>query len=329
MFHPQLESLSNFVWRVAVPRPWPAQRVLPEPSDSAADRARIARNNARANLLLAAQAVVATPFMCVYVSAATHMGRQPGIFPFLGNLRAFRAIIEAEGALGLFKGATPLIWAHVLLGFVRTLRVRGLNPRTRKWEPYPKLTRLARWGCSLCIHALESAAYCMMIESTPEFANPLSAMRQLWVERSWMRGWMLSCIVHLSRGNALVRLPCNAIRLRLMTDPESRLWNAWNTFGWTTPLAGVRAYLWATLPLFLSQLVVMVATRLVVVSAMSHPPLPAPGSMPGVAQHGVRVLRCALIMDAGRCVQDRVLGTWELLEEPGEGDRDRQRPSPP
>ena len=36
------------------------------------------------------------------------------------------------------------------------LQIRGLNPRTKKWEPYPLLTRLARWGCSLLIHALES-----------------------------------------------------------------------------------------------------------------------------------------------------------------------------
>ena len=35
-------------------------------------------------------------------------------------------------------------------------QIRGLNPRTKKWEPYTRLTRLARWGCSLLIHMLES-----------------------------------------------------------------------------------------------------------------------------------------------------------------------------
>jgi hypothetical protein len=40
---------------------------------------------------------------------------------------------------------------HVHVG-----QIRGLNPRTKKWEPYTRLTRLARWGCSLLIHMLES-----------------------------------------------------------------------------------------------------------------------------------------------------------------------------
>lgn len=56
MLHPALESVSNFVWRMAVPRPWPAERVQPEHGDSVEDRARIARNNARAAVVTAAQA---------------------------------------------------------------------------------------------------------------------------------------------------------------------------------------------------------------------------------------------------------------------------------
>lgn len=158
MLHPLLETVSNFVWRIAVPRPWPAEHVRPERSDAAVDRGRISRNNARANLMLAVQSIVATPFTCVYVSAATHLGRHPGVFPFRGNFRAFRAIIEAEGVRGLFKvraaasisppsadirprsrficvsfdlsgvlqlqGAFPLMWAHMLLSYVRTMRVR-------------------------------------------------------------------------------------------------------------------------------------------------------------------------------------------------------------
>ena len=103
MLHPLLESVSNFVWRIAVPRPWPAEHVRPERSDAVSDRGRISRNNARANILLAVQSITVAPFTCVYVSAATHLGRQPGIFPFNGNFRAFRAIIAAEGARGLFK----------------------------------------------------------------------------------------------------------------------------------------------------------------------------------------------------------------------------------
>ena len=103
MLHPLLESVSNFVWRIAVPRPWPAEHVRPERSDAVRDRGRIGRNNARANILLAVQSITVAPFTCVYVSAATHLGRQPGIFPFNGNFRAFRAIIAAEGARGLFK----------------------------------------------------------------------------------------------------------------------------------------------------------------------------------------------------------------------------------
>ena len=152
MNHPLLEVVSNFVWRMAVPRPWPAEHVRPENGDTAMDRRRIRRNNARANVILAVQvqqrsqlagyrrhrrcrhphatasatcafnskylthacyqAVVAAPFTCVYVSAATHMGRQPGIFPFLGNFRAFRAIVEAEGLLGLFKVCRTVLLAY-------------------------------------------------------------------------------------------------------------------------------------------------------------------------------------------------------------------------
>lgn len=109
MLHPLLETVSNFVWRIAVPRPWPAEHVRPERSDAAVDRGRISRNNARANLMLAVQSIIVTPFTCVYVSAATHLGRQPGVFPFRGNFRALRAIAAAEGVRGLFKvGAT---WA--------------------------------------------------------------------------------------------------------------------------------------------------------------------------------------------------------------------------
>ena len=154
MLHPLLETVSNFVWRIAVPRPWPAEHVRPERSDAAVDRGRISRNNARANLMLAVQSIIVTPFTCVYVSAATHLGRQPGVFPFRGNFRALRAIAAAEGVRGLFKvgatwasrrpslsirpsgqfvdlsgvlrlqGAFPLMWAHMLLSYVRTMRVR-------------------------------------------------------------------------------------------------------------------------------------------------------------------------------------------------------------
>ena len=124
-------------------------------------------------------------------------------------------------------------------------QIRGLNPRTKKWEPYTRLTRLARWGCSLLIHMLESVvrlvqraatpaprwhscphtaagsqAYCMMVESTPEFSHPISAMVQLWKEGSWMRGWLFSAFIHLSSGDSMYRLPWNAVRLRLMTDPQ-------------------------------------------------------------------------------------------------------------
>ena len=60
MLHPLLETVSNFVWRIAVPRPWPAEHVRPERSDAAVDRGRISRNNARANLMLAVQSIVAT-----------------------------------------------------------------------------------------------------------------------------------------------------------------------------------------------------------------------------------------------------------------------------
>jgi hypothetical protein len=214
MLHPLLETVSNFVWRIAVPRPWPAEHVRPERSDAASDRGRISRNNARANLLLAVQSIMVTPFTCVYVSAATHLGRQPGVFPFRGNFRAFRAIIAAEGVRGLFKvrasvlradavlaaptlacssmvltwvalavtagrlaahvgahasrlraddaGARAMAMGTLQLGVldsgarVRATQIRGLNPRTKKWEPYTRLTRLARWSCSLLIHALES-----------------------------------------------------------------------------------------------------------------------------------------------------------------------------
>ena len=103
MLHPLLDTVANFVWRIAVPRPWPSEHVRPERSDDQHDRGRISRNNARAHILLAVQAVTVAPFTCVYVSAATHLGRQPGVFPFKGNFRAFRSIIAAEGALGLFK----------------------------------------------------------------------------------------------------------------------------------------------------------------------------------------------------------------------------------
>jgi hypothetical protein len=110
MLHPLLETVSNFVWRIAVPRPWPAEHVRPERSDAPVDRGRISRNNARANLMLALQSIIVTPFTCVYVSAATHLGRQPGVFPFRGNFRAFRAIVAAEGVRGLFKvGAAPAL----------------------------------------------------------------------------------------------------------------------------------------------------------------------------------------------------------------------------
>ena len=60
----------------------------------------------------------------------------------------------------------------------------------------------------------------MMVESTPEFSHPLSAMSQLWKEGSWMRGWLFSTFIHLSSGDSMYRLPWNAIRLRLMTDPN-------------------------------------------------------------------------------------------------------------
>lgn len=85
------------------------------------------------------------------------------------------------------------MWAHMLLSYVRTMRVRepwlqyclsgaqgaftrarvhagqirGLNPRTKKWEPYTRLTRLARWGCSLLIHMLESVVRLMQRIATP------------------------------------------------------------------------------------------------------------------------------------------------------------------
>ena len=52
------------------------------------------------------------------------------MFPFAGNMRAFRAIMAAEGLQGLLKGALPLMWAHVLTAYVRGLRIRGLNPRS-------------------------------------------------------------------------------------------------------------------------------------------------------------------------------------------------------
>eukprot|EP01045_Picozoa_sp_COSAG04_P023054 COSAG04_NODE_2685_length_3740_cov_2.487229_9_plen_141_part_00 len=109
----------------------------------------------------------------------------------------------------------------------------------------------------------------MMVESTPEFSHPLSAMYQLWTEGSWMRGWLFSTFIHLSSGDALYRLPWNAVRLRLMTDPNryvpspcrsllfalsdvcanSRLWGAWNAFGPLTPWSGWRAYLWSVVPM--------------------------------------------------------------------------------
>jgi hypothetical protein len=121
MEHPLLETVSNFVWRIAVPRPWPAEHVRPERSDAAVDHGRISRNNARANLMLAVQSIIVTPFTCVYVSAATHLGRQPGVFPFRGNFRAFRAIVAAEGVRGLFKvkgtsrvATTPLPGLHLI-----------------------------------------------------------------------------------------------------------------------------------------------------------------------------------------------------------------------
>ena len=60
----------------------------------------------------------------------------------------------------------------------------------------------------------------MMVESTPEFSHPISAMSQLWTEGSWMRGWLFSTFIHLSSGDSMYRLPWNAIRLRLMTDPQ-------------------------------------------------------------------------------------------------------------
>jgi hypothetical protein len=60
----------------------------------------------------------------------------------------------------------------------------------------------------------------MMVESTPEFSHPISAMLQLWKEGSWMRGWLFSAFIHLSSGDSMYRLPWNAVRLRLMTDPQ-------------------------------------------------------------------------------------------------------------
>ena len=81
--------------------------------------------------------------------------------------------------------------------------------------------RLRVRGSSPCaLNALWPQAYCMMVESTPEFSHPLSAMYQLWTEGSWMRGWLFSTFIHLSSGDALYRLPWNAVRLRLMTDPN-------------------------------------------------------------------------------------------------------------
>ena len=71
---------------------------------------------------VALQALAVTPFTCVYVSATIHMARLPGIFPFNGNIRAMRAIHAAEGVGGLFKGAFPLMWAHVLAAYVRVIR---------------------------------------------------------------------------------------------------------------------------------------------------------------------------------------------------------------
>eukprot|EP01052_Picozoa_sp_SAG31_P015565 SAG31_NODE_1004_length_10437_cov_2.754208_5_plen_232_part_00 len=220
MNHPLMEPLAKFTWRMVVPRPWPAQWVWAQENDAPAARAAIARNNTRAIVLVALQAIAVTPFTCVYVSAATHMARMPNVFPFNGNIRALRAIYAAEGIGGMFKGAQPLMWAHVLSAYTRVLRcvfesvasvedtstaltdpllfssaksvssfyssVRGLNPATGKWERYQRLSRLLRWGCSLLIHSLEATAYCMMIESTPDFAKPVSAFRRLWKEGSWM-----------------------------------------------------------------------------------------------------------------------------------------------
>ena len=123
------------------------------------------------------------PFTCIYVSAATHMARMQGIFPFNGNLRALRALWAAEGkqqqqvfALpfspairhaphdmhdgrparasdsaggapglgGLFKGVHPMMWAHVLTAYVRVIRVRGLNPKTVRG---PTTWTITRYGC--------------------------------------------------------------------------------------------------------------------------------------------------------------------------------------
>eukprot|EP01051_Picozoa_sp_SAG22_P016151 SAG22_NODE_2227_length_2814_cov_1.717127_4_plen_184_part_00 len=168
-----MEPLAKFTWRMAVPRPWPAQFFLPDRGqDSPKDRAAIGRNNARAIALVALQAVAVCPFTAVYVSAATHMARMPGVFPFAGNLRALRAVAAAEGFRGLFKGAAPLMWAHVLAAYVRVIRVRGLNPATGKWEKYQRLTRLVRWGCSLLIHALEAVAY-VSRKALSSLVNPL------------------------------------------------------------------------------------------------------------------------------------------------------------
>eukprot|EP01052_Picozoa_sp_SAG31_P015564 SAG31_NODE_1004_length_10437_cov_2.754208_4_plen_242_part_00 len=62
---------------------------------------------------------------------------------------------------------------------------------------------------------------------------------------------------HLADPDSVTRwrfVPWNAIRLRLMVDPESKLWSAITAYGWLTPLAGAKAYLWSLLPMFLVQL---------------------------------------------------------------------------
>ena len=103
----------------------------------------------------------------------------------------------------------------------------------------------------------------MMLEQTPAFAHPLSAFRTVWEEGAWMRGWLFSCLLHLQDPDSLWRLPTNAVRLRLMVDPEAKLWHAWHDFGNFSCLAGWRAYFWSALPLFLFQLLVLGAGRLV------------------------------------------------------------------
>jgi hypothetical protein len=61
--------------------------------------------------------------------------------------------MRVRKALGAIVAARNVIRMNTC---VYVGQIRGLNPRTKKWEPYTRLTRLARWGCSLLIHMLES-----------------------------------------------------------------------------------------------------------------------------------------------------------------------------